>query len=235
MLSISGSKGGGASYLNSQQPVLQIIHQPLVVVLSCCQSPGCGNQQHQHRPHLEFLGESRVPHEPVTPVQSSTSRVKRCEGQRERTRGRSEFPNSLTALTLLECFHKLSGRSLVPLTPPLLSPEKNKKKWMNVLQEVCVCVCVCLSRDSNTRRTQLRTHTFWWRTFVCSAFPALHFGAVKIRAQGFYTSIHTLLQDCYHMQLPDEMQSVALLHAIIYLWAYLTVHINKHWRGCRVE
>lgn len=43
------------SYLYCQQPVLQVIHQALVVILSSSQGPGCGNEEHEHRLHCERL------------------------------------------------------------------------------------------------------------------------------------------------------------------------------------
>lgn len=43
------------SYLYCQQPVLQVIHQALVVILSSSQSPGCRNEEHEHRLHSFVL------------------------------------------------------------------------------------------------------------------------------------------------------------------------------------
>lgn len=45
----------GIAYLYCQQPVLQVIHQPLVVILGSGQSPGSGNKEHKHRLHCEPL------------------------------------------------------------------------------------------------------------------------------------------------------------------------------------
>lgn len=123
----------GIAYLYCQQPVLQVIHQPLVVILGSSQSPGSGNKEHKHRLHCEQLSFfvcpafsspsltcAELPSEPRTlsyePL-SVTAREKRWGGRRERAEAAVRVSNYLTAVTLLECFHKLSGRSSESLSP----------------------------------------------------------------------------------------------------------------------
>ena len=56
------------------------------------------------------------------------------KGERtEKVRGALRISDSLTALTLLECFHKLSGRSLRLLPLSIL-------KTVNVFHSLCACV-----------------------------------------------------------------------------------------------
>lgn len=126
------------SYLYCQQPVLQVIHQALVVILSSSQSPGGGNQEHQHRLHCERLtffvapcfsspsldAGTTFPREPLSlaePSRAERLTVTALRGEVRRTararRAAAKVPNYWSAVTLLECFDKLSGRSSEPLSP----------------------------------------------------------------------------------------------------------------------
>lgn len=48
-------KRGAASYLYGQQSVLEIIHQPLVVILSSSEGPGSGNEENKQRLHCDMI------------------------------------------------------------------------------------------------------------------------------------------------------------------------------------
>lgn len=63
--------------------------------------------------------------------------------------------NYLTALTLLECFHKLSGRSLEPLTPLRLQ-EANALRSHCVLLMLCT-PSQCVNWDYSTDGTQVNS------------------------------------------------------------------------------
>lgn len=122
------------SYLYCQQPVLQVIHQALVVILSSSQGPGCGNEEHEHRLHCErlsfFVGpafslllltRAQLFPRSLSRWAERAARCDRTQGEVRRTasvrRAAARVPNYSSAVTLLECFHKLSGRSSEPLSP----------------------------------------------------------------------------------------------------------------------